>query len=98
LAAEAEEAGSVKNMDRISGVLRGKKLEPVKKPKPVERWQDLAARIYEELKGVDTEKASVFMLCKNDYAGAYAAFRECKERNKNILYWFKIMYKKGRKG
>ncbi|OGY88829.1 MAG: hypothetical protein A3B30_02885 [Candidatus Komeilibacteria bacterium RIFCSPLOWO2_01_FULL_52_15] len=84
-------------MDRINAVLRGKKLEPVKKPKPVEVWQDLAAQIYQELKGVDTEKASVFMLCKEDYAGAYAAFRECKERSKNILYWFKIMYKGKRK-
>jgi len=80
-------------MDSIHAVLSSKKLEPIKKPKPVEVWQDLAAQIYEELKGVDTEKASVFMLCKNDYAGAYAAFKETKERGKNILYWFKIMYK-----
>ena len=81
-------------MDNINAVLRSRKIEPDKKPKPVMEWQDLAAQIYEELKGVDTEKASVFMLCKADYAGAYAAFRECKERDTNILYWFKIMQKK----
>lgn len=78
-------------MKSISDILQNKKLDGAKKPKPVEAWQDLAAQIYEELRGVDTEKASVFMLCKADYARAYAAFKECKERDKNILYWFKIM-------
>ena len=81
-------------MESISDILKNRNLGSDKKPKPVQPWQDLAAQIYEELRGVDTEKASIFMLCKADYAGAYAAFKECKERDKNILYWFKIMTKK----
>ncbi len=83
-------------MQGIDDILKNRKLTGQKKPKPVQPWQDLAAQIYEELKGVDTEKASVFMLCKAQPARAYAAYKECKERGTNILYWFKIMYSKGK--
>jgi hypothetical protein len=81
-------------MESIEDILKKRGISASKKVKPVMPWQDLAAQIYEELRGVDTEKASIFMLCKADYTGAYAAFKECKERDKNILYWFKIMNKK----
>lgn len=81
-------------MDSIDHILKSKKVEAVQKPKPVQQWQDLAAQIYEELKAVDTEKSSIFKICRENYAGAYAAYKECKERGKNILYWFAIMNKK----
>jgi hypothetical protein len=84
-------------MEHVDDILKAKNLRSIKKPKPVLPWQDLAAQIYEELKGVDTEKSSVFMLCKADYAGAYAAYRECKEHGKNIVYWFAIMTKKNKR-
>ncbi len=78
-------------MESIEDILKNRNVTGSKKNNPVQPWQDLAAQIYEELRGVDTEKASIFMLCKADYAKAFAAFKECKARDKNILYWFKIM-------
>lgn len=78
-------------MKTIGDILQDKKVSSAKVLKPVAAWQDLAAIIYRDLGGVDTEKASVFKYCKDDYAKAYAGYKECKSRGVNILYWFKIM-------